>query len=523
MLCFGCHVIRATRLIAPAAPLTRWPALACVSLLLGWLAFPTDAADQPQWGQAWTRNMVSRERHLPESFDVQSGRNVRWSARLGTETHSTPVVAGGRVYIGTNNGEPRDPKHQGDRGVLMCLDESNGKLLWQLVVPKMEEDPYLDWPKTGIASAATVEGENVYLVSNRGEVICLDARGLANGNAGPYQNEARHMTLRNQPPLPLEATDADIVWLYDMPAGVGIWNHDAAHSSILVHGDFLYVNTGTGVDNTHKKIRRPDAPSLIVIDKRTGQLVARDDERISPNIFHCTWSSPSLATVGGRTLIFFAGGNGILYAFEPVKKGSGKDGVTTLKKVWQFDPDPTAPKENVHFYNNNRREGPSNVYSFPVVYQDRIYFTAGGDLWWGKNQAWMFCMNPTLSGEVTSSAKYWSYPLEKHSLSSVALENGLAYVADTGRRLHCVDIASGKPVWSHEAKGEFWSSPLIADGKVFIGSRRGDFLIFATGREKKLLASLDLGAPISSTATSANRTLYIATQFQLYAVQEKRP
>src|SRR5258708_29958693 len=87
------------------------------------------AADQPQWGQVWSRNMVSEEKNLPDSFDPKTGRNIKWSAQLGNETHSTPVVAGGRVYIGTNNGEPRDPKHQGDRGILMCFDEKNGQFL----------------------------------------------------------------------------------------------------------------------------------------------------------------------------------------------------------------------------------------------------------------------------------------------------------------------------------------------------------------------------------------------------------
>lgn len=493
------------------------------SLILALSGLSPQAADQPQWGQAWTRNMVSQERRLPGTFDLATGRNVRWTARLGTESHSTPIVANGRVYIGTNNGEPRDAKHQGDRGVMMCFDEAKGTLLWQLVVPKLEEDPYLDWPKTGMASSVTVEGDHVYLVSNRGEVLCLDAKGLANGNAGPYQNEARHMTPKSQPPLELGPTDADIEWLYDMPSGVGIWNHDGAHSAILIHGDYLYVNTGTGVDNTHKKIRRPEAPSLIVLNKKTGQLVARDAEPISPTIFHCTWSSPSLAKVGGRTLVFFAGGNGIVYAFEPVKPGAGKNGVESLKKVWQFDPDPTAPKQNVHAYNSNRREGPSNIYSFPMVYQDRLYFTAGGDLWWGKNEASMFCIDPKLNGDVTTTAKLWSYPLVKHSMSSVAIADGLAFVADCGRMLHCVDMKSGKALWTHEAKGDFWASPMIADGKVYIGSRRGEFFIFEASRDKRQLASLDLGAPISGTVTVANKTLFVATMFQLYAIQEKQP
>src|SRR5262249_12913155 len=96
-------------------------------------------ADQPQWGEAWSRNMVSPEKHLPASFDPVTGKNIKWKARLGTQSHSTPVIAGGRVYIGTNNEQPRDPKHKGDRGVFMCLDEQTGTLLWQLVVPKREE------------------------------------------------------------------------------------------------------------------------------------------------------------------------------------------------------------------------------------------------------------------------------------------------------------------------------------------------------------------------------------------------
>src|SRR5438477_6898711 len=138
--------------------------------------------------------MVSDEKGLPDSFDPKTGKNIKWSAQLGNETHSTPVVARGRVYIGTNNAEPRDPKHQGDRGVLMCFDEKTGQFLWQLVVPKREDDPFLDWPNTVLSSPVTVEGDRVYLVSSRGEVMCLDARGMTNGNDGPYLDEAAHMT-----------------------------------------------------------------------------------------------------------------------------------------------------------------------------------------------------------------------------------------------------------------------------------------------------------------------------------------
>jgi len=249
------------------------------------------AADQPQWGDGPSRNMVSPETALVNSIDPRAGTGIKWRAPLGNQSYATPVVAGGHVYIGTNNDRPRDPAHRLDSGVLLCLNETDGALAWQLVCPKLEGDPYYDWPHTGWQSPPTVEGDKVYVVSNRGEVLCLDPQGLANGNQGPYTDEGKHMSPGGLGNEEVHKTDADILWAFDMVKGAGIWPHDAAHSSILIDGPYLYLNTGNGVDNTHKKIRKPDAPSLIVLDKATGRLVAADGEKIGDKIFHATWSS----------------------------------------------------------------------------------------------------------------------------------------------------------------------------------------------------------------------------------------
>ena len=490
------------------------------------------AADAPQWGQVWSRNMVSDEKGLPDSFDLETGRNVKWSVPLGTHTHSTPIVAGGRIYIGTNNAVPRDPQQTGDRGVLMCLDEKDGHLLWQLVVPKRDDDKYFDWPEEGISSPATVEGDRVFMVTNRHEVLCLDARGMTNGNDGPFKDEAVHRIPHAAPPpafTPILAEagaahgeagpmDADIFWMFDMPAEAGIWPHDGAHSSILVHGDYLYVNTGTGVDNSHKVIRTPDAPSLIVLEKKTGRVVARDHEKIAPNIFHATWSSPALGKVAGRDVIFFCGGDGIVRAFEPLAKTPPAGEVAKLKSIWRFDPDPTSPKDDPHLFLNNRQQGPSNIYGMPVVIGDRLFVGGGGDVFWGKNDAWLKCIRTTGEGDITSNAEVWSYPLDRHTMSTVAVSGGLVFTADTSRHIHCIDAENGKPVWVQNTSGDFWGSPLVADGKLFIGSRKGDFWIMAAGREKKVLSMVDFKKPISATPTAANGVLYIATMSQLYAI-----
>ena len=458
-----------------------------IPLTLALFSAPLFAADQPQFGHAWDRNMVSAERGLPETFDLATKAHVKWVADIGTRTHGTPIVAGGRVFISTNNEQPRDPLNPSDAGVIMSFSEKDGSFLSQRTAPKISEDPYLDWPKEGQSSPATLEGDLLYVVNNRTEVMCLHASDLA------------------KPP----------VWSFDMRTEAGIWPHDGSHSSILIHGRFLYLNTGTGVDNTHRKIRTPDAPSLIVLDKVTGKLVARDRENIAPNIFHATWSAPSLGKVDGKEMVYFCGGNGITYAFEPLAQDWKSSEPATLKKIWDYDIDPEGPKSEVHRFTQNKSEGPSNIYGMPVFVDGKLYIAGGGDIFWGKNKAWLKCVDAATGKEL------WSYELNKHVLSTAAVSDGLVFIADIGRTIHCVDAATGKGVWTEAGpKGDFWASPLIADGKLYIGSRKGDFWIMAASREKKILATLDLGAPISGCATAANGALYIATMKQLIAIEK---
>ncbi len=485
--------------------------------------------------------MVSSAQPLPARFDPGTGENIAWSVPLGTETHSTPVVAGGRILIGTNNGNPRDPRHEGDRGVLLCLRATDGSLLWQLVVPKRHEDDFFDWPKSGISSTATVEGDRAYLVDNRGVVLCLDLHGLADGNDGPFHNEAIYYavqptnTLSQGAPAPfrpdgsllpgateparveLGPLDADIVWMFDLSSGAGIWSHDAAHSSILIHGNHLYLNTGTGVDNTHRRLRRPDAPSLVALDKRTGAYLARDNEGIGRTIFHSTWAPPSLGSFQGRPTLFFAAGNGFIYAFDPLPADTASPAgpPLSLSCRWRWDFDPEAPKENVDRYMSNRGEGPSNFYGAPVPVGNRLFVAGGGDLWWGKNAAWLKCLD--LSG--TEPRQVWDYPVVRHTFSTPAVHGDVVYVTDTSQNLHAVEAPSGRPLWTHELKGETWASPLVADGRVYVGTRRGWFHVLAAGREKEVVAEINLRSPISATAVAANRTLYVATMDRLYAVR----
>jgi outer membrane protein assembly factor BamB len=314
-------------------------------------------------------------------------------------------------------------------------------------------------------------------------------------------------------------TDADILWLFDMVGQLGVRQHDSAHASILAHGAFLYVNTSNGVDDTHRHIAAPDAPSLIVLERATGRLVATDGERIGPRIFHCTWSSPALAELDGTPVIVFCGGDGITYGFDALTKLPPGGEVLRLRKRWQFDCDPAAPKENVHEFIGNRQVSPSNIKSLPVVQGRRVYLTVGGDLWWGKTEAWLKCLEFPGPVDGTPPREVWASALERHSMCSPVISEGLVFVGDSGRRIHCVEAATGRPRWTHDVKGELWATPLVADGRVYCATRRGELLTFAAHPEKRLLAEVMLDKPISATPVAANGVLFVATMTHLYALQ----
>ena len=492
-------------------------AVAACLLAVGMACSSARAADSPQWGAAWSRNLVSDEKGLPDSFDPATGANVKWSVPTGRDTNGSPVVAGGKVLVGTDRPHPSDNRSSADCGALQCYAETDGKLLWQLLVPKLEHDRFADWHNVGIMSSPSVEAHLAYLVTNRGEVVCLDMKGFSNGNDGPFTDEAAHMAPKGKPPVKLSPTDADIVWLYDMRNTLGVRQHNGSNGSVLIDGQYLYVSTSNGVNSTHRSLDTPEKPSLIVLDKRTGRLVGTDDARIGSQIFHGTWSSPSIGIVGGKKRIFFGGGDGVCYGFDALS-GKAPGEPRKLAPAWRFDTDPANRTANPHQFHNNRTEGPSTIIGMPVFVGGRVYVTAGGDAWHGKTKAWLMCLDAAGDGDVTARKAIWSCPLKLHSTATPSVADGLVYVTDWGRYIHCIDAATGKIVWSHKAGGRMWGSTLVADGKVYFGTQRGDFWVLKAGRELKVLSTCRIPGGMGSTPTAANGVLYVAGNKRLYAV-----
>jgi len=485
-------------------------------------------ADWPMWGGSPSRNMVGSATGIPddissgkflpksETIDPKSTKNIRWVTKLGSQAYGTPVIAGGRVFVGTNNESPRDSKQNGDRGVLMVFDEKTGEFLWQLIVPKLGSGKVSDWEFVGICSSVAIDGDRGYVVTNRGDIVCFDVNGLADGNAGPFVDEATFSSTDGKP-IALHDKLADIIWTSDIRTELGIFPHNISSCSPLIVGDKLYVATSNGVDWSHLNVPAPFAPALVALDKATGKVVGEETSGVSKRVLHASWSSPSFTTVKGKPLIVWGGGDGFAYAYD-TEPYAHPEGFPALKEVLRYDANPPEYRmKNGQPLKYATHDGPSEVVATVVAKDDRAYLVIGQDPEHGDGVGMMSCLDLSATGDLTGKPLWVNKDIGR-SISTPSVDGDLVYQAEYDGDIHCIDRKTGQTVWTHATNSRIWSSTLVADGKVYCGNEDGELVILKAGREKKLIARVEFYTPIYASPVVANNTLFVATLTHLFAI-----
>ena len=506
----------------------------CVlSLVLGCLAFSGKGDDWPMWGRTPSRNMSNNENQslvvdfhpgefigASDEIDASTAKNVKWIAKLGSQSYGNVTISNGRVFVGTNNDSPRDPKYTGDRSVIYCFDEETGELHWELNFPKLGTGKVSDWEFLGISSSPTIDGDRVYFVSNLCQVVCADVNGMADGNDGPFKDEATLLAGRGKPPLEMGEKDGDIIWTLNMIDECGVFPHNITSSSVLVVGDTLWVTTSNGVDYGHVETPAPFAPCLIQVDKLTGKLLGEESSGLSERIFHCNWTSPSFLKTADRELCLFGGPDGWVYGFR-TKSIEDEDGYKILDEAFRFDANPPEYRikdgKPVRYATAN---GPSEIIATPVVYKDRVYVPIGQDPEHGEGAGNLVCIDTSKTGDTTKTAEVWSFKEINRSLSTPSIVDDLVYVADYSGFVYCLDADTGELYWKYDTMSHIWGSTLVADGKVFIGNEDGYLTILKAGKEKELITEIDMMSPIYSSPVAANGVLYVQTHTHLFALKD---
>jgi len=461
---------------------------------------------------------------LPDAFAPE---DLVWEIELGTHQYTVPKLDRGRLYIGINDWNLEHPavKKSGG-GILMCLDPTTGEPIWQLPIPRYMEGTqapfhFNHW-KCGVCSQPAIHGDTLFIVGPRGDVLCLDRDGQADGNDGPFVEERRYIGVPDDADYELSKTDADIIWRYDLIRELEVIPHDVCGSSPLLLGDHLYVCTSNGHDDKHRRVANPEAPSLIVLDRATGRLLATDGGLFGERLLHGNWSSPRSAQVDGRDLILFSGGDGVLYAFEPLDGQVSDAASQTLKIRWQYDCHPPDYRQRdgqpipYARWNKKSQDGPSEALASPVVHQGRVYVTIGQSPVHGPGQGQLSCV------DLASGRKLWASREVERALSEVLIHEGLLYISDLSGRLHCFDAESGQRFWSHELGAAVWtSSPAVIHDRVYVSTEKNVLWIFKAAREKEIV-SRSRARSVPITPVFDEDMLFFPTQKRLFAVRRTK-
>jgi outer membrane protein assembly factor BamB/precorrin-6B methylase 2 len=492
--------------------------LALLALLL--LPAALRADDWPMAGRSPTRNAVSPEKDPPlwwqlEQRDnqgkvVRAAKNIRWSANLGDHTKGDPVIAGGLVWVGTNNGRPRDPKPKGPAPVLMCFAEKDGTFLYQYVTTIDRDGPLAELAWTGQSASPVAEGGFLWFTTPIGEVVCLDV--------GPLQERKG---------LPRQ------VWKLDLRKELGVWPSEAPMgygktcSISAPYQGRIYVLTGNGVDRDDKA-KNPKAPSLVCLDKRTGKVLWSDDSP-GKDLKDGQYSSPLVIEIDGAAQVIAPMGDGWVRSFDAL----------TGKLLWKCD-------VNARLDKPRRGNEWNNIFATPVYDGRHVYVATGNNPVEARTgPGYVLCLDPRKQGDVSfavpgkdgqpvanpNSAVVWRFggwegertKRFTGSLGNVVVHEGLAFVADQRGYVLCLDAKSGELIWKHDVQADIVSTPLVVAGKLYVATEDGYFYLFAAARDKKLLAQVDVENSVGTSPVFANGTLYLTTRDLLLAVAGKQP
>jgi hypothetical protein len=540
-----------------------------------------------QWCGSGERNNTPTGVNIPTQwevgeFDYRTGdwdnstaENIKWVAELGSRSYGSAVVYDGKVFTGSNNTAAyleRFPPEV-DLGCLMCFDANDGKFLWQHSSRKLPSGRVHDWPHEGICSVPYCEGDRLWFVTSRCEVRCLDVNGfLDNENDGDVQNEEEEAKSVGKPYDMKQ--EADVIWVVDMMKELGVSPHNMSSCSITAAGDVIFVCSSNGIDEEHKYVPAPNAPSFLAMDKNTGKVLWTDNSP-GENIHHGQWSSPAYAEIDGQPQVIFGGGDGWLYSFDP--KG-GPDGKSKL--LWKFDTNPKQAK--LELMGKGTR---NDCIATPVIYDGLVYIATGQDPDHGEGVGYLWCIDPmkktdgsdvspTLAFNASDpekpipykrvqavvesegdferpnpdSAVVWAYSevdrdgdgdiafeeTMHRSIGTVSIREGILYIADFSGLFHCLDAkgdeGKAKVHWVYDMLSASWSTPMIVEGKVYIGDEDGEVAIFRhsadpneamkeeDGEMVPYYGTANMGGSVYSTPAVAGNVLYISNPTHLFAI-----
>ncbi len=507
-------------------------------------------------------------------IDLSTAKNIKWVARLGNQTFGSPVVSQGRVFIGTAGDSASD-------AALFCFDEQTGRELGTFVCGSSHTDNYgvcstptvegdrlyfvtpdakvacLDltsWLEPSAAAGGAGSARHAHApqhvvwqydmaktfrvmqdhVASCSVLVHGDFVYACTGN-GRYKTTDKPFYPLTPSLIALDKHSGRLVARDDEQIGEQLWRGQWSSPSLAtVHGKAqILFATGNGLCYAFEPV---DPAAKVIADRwitttLRGPIVCyidvkhKDTAGLSPAEYARKFSPFSSAQEPALPLEFrYSIDMPVTTPIDSRPTAKVPD-VPILKKIWWFDCLPPEYK-NAPFYargaTGDGQKHPCDIIATPVYYRNRVYVAIGGDPVHGSKNSRgnLVCIDPTKTGDVTRSGQVWNYDKLNATLTSVSIADGLVFVIDEARVIHCLDADTGQNYWTYTLKsdrGQLNSAMVAADGKLFAGKT-----VLAVSKTLKTLGAVNGYSFTSCTVPCvANGVLFKVHGTCLWAVCDK--
>ncbi|MCH2183056.1 MAG: PQQ-binding-like beta-propeller repeat protein [Mariniblastus sp.] len=234
-----------------------------------------------------------------------------------------------------------------------------------------------------------------------------------------------------------------------------------------------------------------DYQFVVALDRESGKVVWKTDrsgELNETDSLRKAFSTPIVVSIDGADQLVSAGANW-LYGYQP----------DTGAELWKM------PYGKLGFSNVPR----------PVYHDGMLYLCTG------YSRSSLFAIRFDDPGGPGEEDLVWRYETQVPTMPTPLLTDGLLLMVSDRGIATCLDAKTGEKHWQERLGGGFASSPILADGKVYVGNRKGEMFVIRPGDEFDLLATNQMDGDIMATPAAVGEQLLVRTKESLYRIQKQ--
>jgi len=470
----------------------------------GAVVFSLCLAGAPVAAQGWSQfrgpngSGISPSTGLPVEFGP--AKNVVWKADLPAG-HSSPVLSRDRIFV---------TGFEGNRLLVICLSQKDGKVLWQREVPHPRTDRLMK-PNNAASPSPVTDGENVYAFFQDYGLISYSADGKERWKMplGPF----------------------NVFW------GFGASPILSGKTLLLpvdqdTHSYMLAVEKDTG--RVRWKIDRPDVvsgystPILYQPKKGPEQVIVPESFQLSAYsvadgkrvwwVRGLACEMKSIASTDGDVLYVNGWGFPTNQPGQQIKVPPFAEGLALMDN----DKDGKISREE-----SRKDQMMKEDWAFAAFDLDRNGFVDEHE--WDMYRRMMAAENGLLAirmggqGDMTSSAILWKYQRPVPQVPSTLLYKGTLFMVNDSGILLSFDPASGNVLKQARLRGaidKYFASPVGADGKVYLIGQNGTVSVVTAAREWEILSVNDMGEEVFATPAISGGNIYLRTHTALYCFRQ---